>query len=224
MATIGQNTINAKALLGYIERIERLRAERATLNEDIKVIMAEAKAAGFVPAALRYCIKARAMKPHDRQEQEAMRDMYMHAIGLADAGPLFRHVGLMAVDRNAEDQVIGALEQLVPNEGEIILKIGGKQKRLWRDKEGRAHHEDYTPPEPAAEAEPDAFPSPRAAPVPDVDEDGAQALGGEAYGQNNPITANPFPFNDKRRPRWDLGWREASGGDGMGPDDEGKDA
>ena len=29
--------------------------------------------------------------------------------------------------------------------------------------------------------------------------------------------SNPFPWDDKRRRKWDEGWREEDGGDGMGP-------
>jgi hypothetical protein len=45
-------------------------------------------------------------------------------------------------------------------------------------------------------------------------------LGGEAFAANQPIIVNPFPFGDGRRAKWDLGWRKASGTDGMGPDGE----
>ncbi len=55
--------------------------------------------------------------------------------------------------------------------------------------------------------------------VPDVDEAGARELGRLAYHGNEPITSNPFPWDDKRRAVFDQGWREASGTDGMGPED-----
>lgn len=61
-------------------------------------------------------------------------------------------------------------------------------------------------------------PAPKAD-VPDVDPDGAEALGRQAFKDNEPIIANPFPFGDGRRGRWDSGWRKESGTDGMGPDD-----
>lgn len=47
--------------------------------------------------------------------------------------------------------------------------------------------------------------------------DDAEALGREAYLAGEEIVANPFPFGDPCRPRWDKGWRDESGGDGMGP-------
>lgn len=41
-------------------------------------------------------------------------------------------------------------------------------------------------------------------------------LGAQAFKDNVAIVKNPFPFGDGRRPRWDEGWRRASGTDGMG--------
>ncbi len=64
--------------------------------------------------------------------------------------------------------------------------------------------------EPAARAKRD---------VPDVDLAGAEVLGAEAGKANKPVITNPFPFGDPRRAGWDLGWRKATGSDGMGRDD-----
>ena len=61
-------------------------------------------------------------------------------------------------------------------------------------------------------------PPPSSEPVPDVDAEGAEELGRRAYIANQPITSNPFPWDDPRRPRFDAGWRAESGSDGMGDD------
>jgi hypothetical protein len=62
------------------------------------------------------------------------------------------------------------------------------------------------------------FTSPtNATPPPDVDAEGAEALGRESYVKGLAIIKNPFPWDDGRRSRWDSGWRSESGGDGMGP-------
>ncbi|MBN9435071.1 MAG: hypothetical protein J0I45_21775 [Bosea sp.] len=55
--------------------------------------------------------------------------------------------------------------------------------------------------------------------MPDVDLAGAEVLGAEAGKANKPVITNPFPFGDPRRAGWDLGWRKATGSDGMGRDD-----
>ena len=42
-------------------------------------------------------------------------------------------------------------------------------------------------------------------------------MGRQARRDDEPIMSNPFPWDDKRRRKWDEGWREEDGGDGMGP-------
>jgi len=219
--SLGRNTVSSRELVGYIERIERLKVDRDAISNDERAVMAEAKAKGFVPAAIRYCIKARAKKPHDRQEEEALRDLYMGAIGLGDEGPLFRAVGLMKVDRHARESVVEAFKALVPAKGEIIVKMDGVAIRLWRDKEGEAQAEEMAEPTPglAPAGAPASTARKTATPPPDVDEEGAHALGAQAFKDNRPITGNPFPFGDTRRARWDAGWRSVSGNDGMGPEE-----
>lgn len=213
----GRNTVSGQALLAYIERIELVRDEKKQLAEDEKLIFAELKAAGFSPARVRDVLKRRAAKPADVEEAESELDMYLHAIGMRTEAPLFRAVGLMEVDLAARDQVIDAFMQLVPQNGEVIVKVGQQPVRLWRDETGKAQVEDYQE-RPASTVPPGTVPSRPPRDVPDVDEAGAFALGQQAYRENQPITSNPFPWNDDRRQQFDAGWRDASGGDGMGPE------
>ncbi len=217
---IGRNTIAGELLGSIVERIERIRADKKQLGLDEAEVMAEAKAQGLVPAAIRYVVKVRAMKPHDRQEADALRDIYLHAMGMDQEPPLFRAVGLFDVDVNVREQVIEAMKKFVPPTGEIVIKVGGVAERLWRDKSGEVLTETV------AELEPSEKPEkkPRRGkadkpPVPDVDDAGAEELGRQAARDNKPIIENPFPFGDRRRARFDEGWRDESGGDGMGADD-----
>lgn len=216
--SLGRNTPDGQRLTGYIQEIERIREEKKQLGEDEKAIFASAKAAGFTPATIRDVLKVRRMKPADRQEAEARLEIYLHAIGMDREAPLFRRVGLMAVDRAAKSDVIEALKLLVPDAGEITVAVGGGKVRLWRDKAGEAHAEDVVdlPPSELPER-----PAPAARPrkeVPDCSEEEAWELGRVAGRENKPVIANPFPWDDKRRPKWDEGWRVGSGSDGMGPD------
>lgn len=218
-SAIGRNTVSGQMLIGYIERLERIAADKKQLSEDEKAVYAEMSANGFSPKRTRDVLKIRKQKPADRAEALAELDMYLHAIGMEAEAPLFRSVGLMNVDLAARDQVIAAFMQLVPQTGEIIVKIGDQPVRLYRDAEGVAHAEDYVE---KASAPSTSRPSPAGrAPgrdVPAVDEAGAYDLGRQAFHENQPITSNPFPWDDKRRPRFDAGWRDASGSDGMGPE------
>ncbi len=217
------NVPSAEALKAFVARIERLKADKAAVGEDIKVVYAEAKAAGFVVPVLRNVIKRRRAKPADIQEAETLRDLYLDLLGMGrKEAPLFRHVGLMAVDTAARESVIEALKQLVPAKGEIIVKAGGQPVRLFRDKAGKACCEDYQ--EPRAPVHPAPAPGaaskpPRAAP-PDCSHTEAVEMGRQAARDNKPVIDNPFPYDHPWRARWDEGWRKETGSDGMGPADE----
>lgn len=215
---LGKNTIASEMLTSIVERVERIRADKKQLGLDEAQIMAEAKSGGLVPAVIKYVIKVRTMKPHDRQETESLRDIYLHAMGMDQEPPLFRAVGLIDIDINAKEQVVEAMKKFVPAGGEIIVKVGGVSERIWRDKAGDVFNETVVE-RPPSEKPDGKTPRAAKAPVPDTDDAGAIALGRQAARDNRPIIENPFPFGDTRRARFDEGWREESGGDGMGSDD-----
>jgi len=74
--------IAADRLRSFIERIERLEEEKAGLTADIREIYAEAKGTGFDSKVMRQIVRLRKMDSADRQEQEALLDVYRRAIGL----------------------------------------------------------------------------------------------------------------------------------------------
>jgi uncharacterized protein (UPF0335 family) len=82
MVDVEAGGIPADALKSFIERIERLEEEKKALADDIKDIYAEAKSTGFDAKIMRQVIRLRKMDENDRQEQEALLDVYTHAIGM----------------------------------------------------------------------------------------------------------------------------------------------
>lgn len=75
-------------LRSLVERIERLEEEKATIAGDIKEVYGEAKANGFDTKIMRVVIRLRKVDTAERQEEEALVDLYLHALGMApDAGP-----------------------------------------------------------------------------------------------------------------------------------------
>jgi uncharacterized protein (UPF0335 family) len=80
MADVGG--IAGERLKSFIERIERLEEEKRALGEDIKEVFAEAKGSGFDPKIMRQIIKIRRMDKDDLDEQEALLDVYMRALGM----------------------------------------------------------------------------------------------------------------------------------------------
>ncbi len=80
MADIGG--IGAERLKSLIERIERLEDEKAALMADIREVYAEAKSNGFEPRIMRRLISLRRMESADREEQDALLDLYRQAVGV----------------------------------------------------------------------------------------------------------------------------------------------
>ncbi|MFC4349313.1 DUF2312 domain-containing protein [Kordiimonas lipolytica] len=72
--------VAGEQLRSFVERIERLEEEKKGIAEDIKEIYASAKSVGFDVKILRQVIRVRKMDQADRQEQEALLDVYLHAI------------------------------------------------------------------------------------------------------------------------------------------------
>jgi uncharacterized protein (UPF0335 family) len=64
-----------------IERIERLEEEKKEVAEQIKEVYGEAKALGYDTKALRRVIQLRKQDRQERQEQEAILEVYLDAIG-----------------------------------------------------------------------------------------------------------------------------------------------
>ncbi len=75
--------IAAAQLKSIVERIERLEEEKKALGDDIRDVYAEAKANGFDTKTLRTVVRLRKQDRAEREEQEALLDLYLHALGMA---------------------------------------------------------------------------------------------------------------------------------------------
>lgn len=74
--------VAADDLRSLVERIEKLEEEKKAIADDVKDVYAEAKGRGFDTKAIRAIVRLRAMEPHEREEQEAILDLYRSALGL----------------------------------------------------------------------------------------------------------------------------------------------
>ncbi len=68
-------------LKSVIERIERLEEDKKSVMEDLKSVYAEAKGNGFDTKIIRKIIRLRKQETAQRQEEEALLDLYLSAIG-----------------------------------------------------------------------------------------------------------------------------------------------
>ncbi|WP_417451653.1 DUF2312 domain-containing protein [Kordiimonas sp.] len=80
MVQVQAGGVAGEQLRSFIERIERLEEEKKGIAEDIKEVYAGAKAVGFDTKIMRKVIAVRKMDQAERQEQESLLDVYLHAI------------------------------------------------------------------------------------------------------------------------------------------------
>ncbi|MGJ8527992.1 DUF2312 domain-containing protein [Maritalea sp.] len=85
---MGQSTVAREQLRAFVERIERLEEEKKSISEDIRDVYAEAKGNGYDVKVLREVVKLRKQESHERQEHEAILDLYKHALGMIPSAPV----------------------------------------------------------------------------------------------------------------------------------------
>ena len=75
-------TVAAQELRQFVERFERLEAEKKDIADAQKEVMAEAKGRGYDTRVLRKVIALRKRDANDLAEEEAVLDMYKSALGM----------------------------------------------------------------------------------------------------------------------------------------------
>lgn len=80
-AAPGATTVAAERLRSFLERVERLEEEKTTISGDIKEVFAEAKGEGYDSKTLRKIVRLRKMDRAKRDEEEALLDLYISALG-----------------------------------------------------------------------------------------------------------------------------------------------
>ena len=74
--------IAAEQLKQYINKIERLEAEKADIADDIKQVFDEAKANGFDTKIMKQVMKLKKLDKDSLAEQEAILDLYRAALDI----------------------------------------------------------------------------------------------------------------------------------------------
>ena len=75
--------VTAGELRQFVERYERLEAERRDLADQMKEVMAEARARGYEVKVLKKLIALRKRDSAEVSEEEAILDLYKSALGMA---------------------------------------------------------------------------------------------------------------------------------------------
>lgn len=75
-------SVSSAELRSFVERIEKLRAEKADVNEREKEVFAEMKGRGYMTRPVRTLIAERKRRPDDLAEENAILEMYRLAMGM----------------------------------------------------------------------------------------------------------------------------------------------
>lgn len=79
---MGGGHVAADELRLLVERAERLEEEKKGLVDDIRDVFAEAKSRGYDAKAIRKILAIRKKKREEFQEEEAILETYMQALGM----------------------------------------------------------------------------------------------------------------------------------------------
>ena len=79
---MGGGRVAADELRLLIERAERLEEEKRGIADDIKDVMGEAKSRGYDAKAIRKIMAIRKKKKEEYQEEEAILETYLSALGM----------------------------------------------------------------------------------------------------------------------------------------------
>ena len=102
-----------KQLRQFIEQIERLEEEKKGIAEDISDKFSEAKALGFDVKIMKQVLRLRKKSKTDRDEEEAVLETYMHALGMLADTPLGEYAvrvhalaKVHGISKDVADQVV----------------------------------------------------------------------------------------------------------------------
>jgi uncharacterized protein (UPF0335 family) len=108
----------------FIEQIERLEEEKRALADDIRDKYAEAKALGFDVKTLRQVVKLRKKSTAEREEEAAVLDVYLHALGMLDGTPMGDFV------KPQEEAPQATVRKAVKRLAELAKEDGAEQQAL----------------------------------------------------------------------------------------------
>lgn len=81
-----EDSVAQDQIRAFVERVERLSDEKDAIAKDISEVWAEAKGNGFDVKVLKRIINIR-KDQHSYQEQEAILELYMGALGMISVPP-----------------------------------------------------------------------------------------------------------------------------------------
>lgn len=143
----------AGRLKSFVERIEKLREEKKAISEDERDVFTEAKGVGYDAPTIRWLLKEREIDAADRDERDALRDTYAHALGMAVS--MVQVEGLSLRQAEAATGVSKSSIQraiAVPAVSQVEMVAADLECLSGRDETSDEHSRKATDEEPAGEA------------------------------------------------------------------------
>lgn len=234
---------NRNRLQVVVDEIEALEAEKAEIVLQIKEKKAAAAAEGFSKTILNRVLKRRKMTDEQRDEEDALTQIYEGALGMLGGTPLgeaaLRRLAQESEEAKADlgdDSLYESAKALVMGERKASvsfvqrrLQIGYNLaasfiERMEREgligpagRTGKREFLDGGPqdPQPTADEGADGATSGEESINEEDTEEVARAKGAAAAQSGQKVTANPYPPRSPQRAWWDESWCQASGSDGM---------
>lgn len=75
-------SMNAVELESYVQRVEKLTADKKDIQADIKEVLHQAKAAGYDPKYIKKIVKLRGMDPTELNIDDELTQMYRNVMGI----------------------------------------------------------------------------------------------------------------------------------------------
>jgi len=82
MKDIAETGIAAEELKQFVERVDRLEEEKKAISDDIKEVFGEMKSRGYDVKVVRQVLKIRKTDRAERQEMEAILELYCSSLGI----------------------------------------------------------------------------------------------------------------------------------------------
>lgn len=121
------DTIAASQLRAFVERIERLEAEIKEINADKSEIYKELRGCGFDVKAVRQCVAARKLDSAERQERDAIFDLYWEALTGASRVHVHEEQNSHGVGGDNDDR------RLIEDQGETgMVPVTGRERPMLR--------------------------------------------------------------------------------------------
>jgi|ERR1035437_273539 uncharacterized protein (UPF0335 family) len=81
ITNLTSNEVDKKKLLAFVERIERLEADKAEIASDIASVYEEVAESEFDKKIVRACVRLRKKSKSEREAEAEIIDLYMAALG-----------------------------------------------------------------------------------------------------------------------------------------------